>query len=86
MPVGALLAVFGLLPRRAAAVGTRDILLFLGLGLYLVLLFARTAATTEVNAVLQNLLEITLFAHSLISLMGPIGLMGLINGGTVVLP
>lgn len=37
MPVGALLAVFGLLPGRTAAVRSRYVLLFLGLGLPFVL-------------------------------------------------
>ena len=63
MSVGPLLTVFGLLLGRAATVSTSDILLFLGLGFYLVLCFAGTTATTEVNAILQNLLEITLLTH-----------------------
>ena len=63
MPIGTLLTVFGLLLGRAATVGTSDILLFLGLGLYLVLLLTGATATTEVNAILQNLLEITLLTH-----------------------
>ena len=66
MPIGTLLTVFGFLLGRAATVGTSDILLFLGLGLDLVALFARTTATTEVNAILQNLLEITLLTHILL--------------------
>ena len=63
MSVGPLFTVFGLLLCRATTVSASDILLFLGLGLYLVVLFARTTATTEVNAILQNLLEITLLTH-----------------------
>ena len=63
MPVGPLLTVFGLLLGRATTVSTSDVLLFLGLGFYLVLCFAGTTATTEVNAILQNLLEITLLTH-----------------------
>jgi len=66
MPIGTLLTVFGFLLGRAATVGTSDVLLFLGLGLDLVVLFARTTATTEVNAILQNLLEITLLTHILL--------------------
>ena len=66
MPIGTLLTVFGFLLGRAATVGTSDILLFLGLGLDLVVLFARATATTEVNAILQNLLEITLLTHILL--------------------
>ena len=57
MPIGTLLTVFGFLLGRTATVGTSDILLFLGL-------VARATATTEVNAILQNLLEITLLTHS----------------------
>ena len=64
MPIGTLLTVFGFLLGRTTTVGTSDILLFLGLGLDLVVLFARTTATTEVNAILQNLLEITLLTHN----------------------
>jgi hypothetical protein len=63
MPIGPLLTVFGFLLGRATTVGTSDILLFLGFGLYLVICFAGTAATTEVNAILQNLLEVTLLTH-----------------------
>ena len=63
MSVCPLLTVFGLLLSRAATVSTSDVLLFLGLGLYLVLLFARTTTTSEVDTVLQNLLEITLLTH-----------------------
>ena len=58
MPIGTLFAVFGFLLGRAAAVGTGDVFLLLGLGLYLVLLFARATATTEVNAIDENILEI----------------------------
>ena len=61
MPVGPLLTVFGFLSGRATTVSTSDILFLLGLGFYLVILCARTTATTKRNAVLQNLLEITLF-------------------------
>ena len=60
MPIGPLLTVFGFLLSRAATVSTSDILLFLGLGFHLVVLFARATATAEVNAILQNLLEILL--------------------------
>ena len=63
MPVGPLLTVFGFLLGRATTVSTSDILLFLGLGLYFVILLTGTTATTEVNAILQNLLEITLLTH-----------------------
>ena len=65
MPVGSLLTVFGFLTGRATTVSTGDILFLLGLGLYLVVLFAGTTATTKRNAIFQNLLEITLFTHVL---------------------
>ena len=65
MSVCPLLTVFGLLLGRATTVSTSDVLLFLGLGLYLVVLFTGTTTTTEVNAILQNLLEITLLTHIL---------------------
>ena len=38
--------------------GTSDVLLLLGLGLHLVLFLARTAATTEVNAVFEDILKV----------------------------
>ena len=78
MAVGPLFTVFSFLLSRTATVSTSDILFFLCLGLYFVVLFAGTTTTTEVNAILQNLLEITLFAHS-ICLMGPIGPIGLMG-------
>ena len=68
MPIGPLLTVFGFLLGRATTVSTSDILLFLGLGLHFIFLFARTTTTSEVNAVLQYLLEITLLTHSFIFL------------------
>jgi len=71
MPIGTLLTVFGFLLGRAATVGTSDILLFLGLGLYLVVLFARTTATTEIYAILQYLLEITLLTHCIVYYASP---------------
>ena len=58
MPVGPLLTVFGFLPGRAAIVSTGDVLLFLGFGLDLVVLLTGTAATTERNAIDQNVLEV----------------------------
>ena len=58
MPVGPLLTVFGLLLGRAATVSTSDVFLLLGFGLYLAVLFARATATTEVDAIDENILEI----------------------------
>ena len=58
MPVRPLLAVFGFLSCRAAAVGTCDVLLLLGLGLYLAVVFGLVAATSEADTVLQDVLKI----------------------------
>ena len=58
MTVGPLLTVFGLLTCRAAAVGTGDILLFLGLGLHLAIIFWLVASTSEGDAVLEYVLKI----------------------------
>ena len=52
MPVCPLLAVFGFLHGRAASVGASDVFLFLGLGLHLLICFARTATSAEANTVL----------------------------------
>ena len=71
MSVGTLFAVLGLLTGRAATVGTGDILLFLGLGLHLVLLLARPSAPSEVDTILQYLLEVTLLTHIMIYLISP---------------
>ena len=65
MSVGPLLTVFGLLLCRATTVSASDVLLFLGLGLYLVILLAGTTTATKRNAILQNALEITLLTHIL---------------------
>ena len=66
MAVSPLLAVFGFLTGRAATVSTGDVLLFLGLGLDLILLRTRSPAPSEGDAILQNLLEIVFFAHSVV--------------------
>ena len=58
MPVGPLLTVFGLLTSRAATVRTGDILLLLGLGLHLAVVFRLVPSTSEVDAVLQDMLKI----------------------------
>ena len=63
MAVGPLLTVFGFLPSRAATVSTSDILFLLGLGFYLVILFARTTATTKRYAVYQDIFKIAFFTH-----------------------
>ena len=59
LAVGTLLAVFGLLAGRAAAVGTGDVLFFLGLGLHLALFgVAVFTAAPKRDAILQYALEI----------------------------
>ena len=87
MPVGPLFTVFSLLLGRAATVGTSDVLLFLRLGLHLVVLLAGTTATSEVNAILQNVLEITLLTHDIVYYASPpVGRgRGWVNDGTILL-
>ena len=58
MSVGSLLTVFGFLTGRAAAVGTSDILLLLGLGLHLAIVLGLITSTSEVDAVFEDMLEI----------------------------
>jgi len=59
LPVGALLAVFGLLACRPAAVRSCDVLLLLGFRLYLAFLRVASLATPlEGDATLKDLLEI----------------------------
>ena len=65
LTVSSLLAVFGFLLGRTAAMGSRNILLFLGFGLHLsfVGVFA-LAALTKGNAILKNALKIVFAYHS----------------------
>ena len=58
MTIGALLTVLRLLAGRAAAMGTRDILLLLGFGLHLAIVLRLVTSTSEVDAVLQYILKI----------------------------
>ena len=58
MPVSPLLAVFGLLTGRATTVSTSDILLLLGLGLHLAIVFRLVSSSSEVDAVFKDILEI----------------------------
>ena len=58
VPVGSLLAVLGFLHRRARAMGPSDILLLLGLSLYLVVLLRTVTTAAKLYAVLQNKVEI----------------------------
>ena len=52
MTIGALLTVLRLLAGTAAAMGARDILLLLGFGLHLAIIFRLITSTSEVDAVL----------------------------------
>ena len=87
MSVCPLLTVFSLLLGRATTVGTSDVLLFLGLGLHLVVLLAGTTATSEVYAILQNVLEIRFLTHRIVYLASPpVGRgRGWVNDGTILL-
>ena len=58
MTIGTLLTVFGFLSCRAATVGTSYILLFLGLGLHLAIIFWLVTSTSEGDAVLEYVLKI----------------------------
>ena len=58
MAVRPLLTVLGLLTCRTATVSTSDILLLLGLGLYLAIVFRLVSSTSEVDAVFQYMLPV----------------------------
>ena len=58
MTVGPLLTVFGFLTSRAATVSTSNILFLLGFGFYLAIVFRLVTSTSEVDAVLKNVLKI----------------------------
>lgn len=74
LPVGPLFAVLGLLFGRATAVGTSDVLFLLGFSLYFSFVGVFPfAPTTEVDAILQNALEIVFSCH-----------VGCFNGGTTL--
>ena len=64
MAVCPLLTVFGFLTCRATTVSTSDVFFLLGLGLYLVFLFARTATTTEGDTIYEDILEVRFFTHN----------------------
>ena len=70
MAISPLLTVFGFLHRRATAVGTGDVFLFLGFRLHLAVVFLFASAASERNAILKDGLEIVF--HNALS----------INGGT----
>ena len=58
MTIGALLTVLRLLAGTAAAMSTRDILLLLGFGLYLAIVLRLVTSTSEVDAVLKDILKV----------------------------
>ena len=43
--------------------GSRDILLFLGLGLHLAIIITGNTATTEADTILENALKIVFLTH-----------------------
>lgn len=58
MTISALLTIFSLLACAAATVGSRDILLLLGLGLYLAIVLRLVTSASEVDAVFKDILKI----------------------------
>ena len=58
LTISSLLAVFCLLTGRAAAMSSRNILLFLGFGLHLAIVLGLIAPSSEVNTVFEDMLEI----------------------------
>ena len=75
MTIGARSAVFGLLTGTAAAVGTGDVGLFLGLRLRLLLLWSLIPrASSPDDAFVDNSIDIVAFAHySIFNLQFSIG-------------
>ena len=62
VPVGTLFAILGFLSGRAAAMSPSDILFLLGFGLHLAVVLRLVTSASEVDAVLEDMLEII---HSL---------------------
>ena len=58
MAISPLLTVFGFLTGRTAAVGTSDILLLLGFGLYLAIVFRLITSTSEIDTVFEYVLKV----------------------------
>ena len=58
MTIGTLLTVLRLLTGTAATMGSRDILLLLGFGLYLAIVLRLVTSTSEVDAVFEDILKI----------------------------
>jgi len=64
--VGSLLAILRLLTGRAAAVGTGDVLLLLGLGLHLAIVRLLVTATSKRDAVFKDMLKIVHYFNFLV--------------------
>ena len=58
MTIGTLLTVLRLLAGTAAPMGSRDILLLLGFGLYLAIVLRLVTSTSEVDAVFEDILKV----------------------------
>ena len=58
MTIGTLFTVLRLLTGTAATMGSRDILLFLGFGLYLAIVLRLITSASEVDAVFEDILKI----------------------------
>ena len=58
MTIGTLFTVLRLLTGTAATMGSRDILLFLGFGLHLAIVFRLVTSTSEVDAVFEDILKV----------------------------
>ena len=58
MTIGTLFTVLRLLTGTAATMGSRDILLLLGFGLYLAIVLRLVTSTSEVDAVFEDILKV----------------------------
>ncbi len=58
MTIGTLATDVGLLLGRTATMGTSDVLLLLGLGLHLAIIFWLVTSSSEVDAVLEYILKV----------------------------
>ena len=58
MTIGTLLTVLRLLTGTAATMGSRDILLLLGFGLYIAIVLRLVTSTSEVDAVFEDILKV----------------------------
>ena len=58
MTIGTLFTVLRLLTGTATTMGSRDILLLLGFGLYLAIVLRLVTSTSEVDAVFEDILKV----------------------------